>query len=299
MDEVDELSRKDECLLDKLGMRTFTWRRILAVGIVAASAAGCKSGSPGSSGGGSLQQAVNDFNARRYARAQERAEAIASKSKPGVREDAAYVAGLSAYELGQTEEAERHFVSAARSANAQTAARAKAMLGQVRLDQNRPQEAANLLAEAARAMDGADSERAARNAAIAYQRAGDEASAKKWASAAGAGTPARHSPGSTAGMPASGKSIRRGSAGSNADSGGFTLQVGAFREKSRAERAANEAKKLAERDGLGEVQIVPRRDERGKLMFVVQFGSFGTRAAAAAARAKLGRLDYIVALAQG
>ena len=43
------------------------------------------------------------------------------------------------------------------------------------------------------------------------------------------------------------------------------------------------------------MKIISRRDERGAMIYVVQFGWFPTRDSAAAARAKLGRLEYIVA----
>jgi septal ring-binding cell division protein DamX len=75
---------------------------------------------------------------------------------------------------------------------------------------------------------------------------------------------------------------------------GFALQVGAFTDKKRAQQAASEAEPLAKKDGLGPVRVIPRRDDRGKSLYLVQFGFFTSRDAASAARTRLGRLEYIV-----
>jgi septal ring-binding cell division protein DamX len=207
----------------------------------------------------------------------------------GQREDAAYVAGLAAYQLGDRDEAERRFILAARSPNSETAARSKAMLGQIRLDQHRPRDAAALFVEAAPNLHGEDARLCAYNAGVAYQQAGDNASARKWIAQSGGGSTARST--STTGSTSS--PVARSASTSSA--GGFTLQVGAFKEKSRAQKAAADAQKLATRDGLGSVKIQTRRDDRGGTLYVVQFGRFSTRDAAVAARVKLNRLDYIVA----
>ena len=52
---------------------------------------------------------------------------------------------------------------------------------------------------------------------------------------------------------------------------------------------------MASRNGLGSVRTVPSHDERGTRLYLVQVGEFPTRAAAAATRAQIGRLEYIVA----
>jgi cell division septation protein DedD len=249
--------------------------------MVCLSAAGCKSAQHN----GTLQTAVDDYNAQRYTQAHELAIEIEGQAKAGQREDAAYLAGLSAYQLRQTDEAERQLLIAAGSTNAQTSAKAKAMLGQVRLDQRRPREAAALLTETAQALDGEDARKAAYNAGVAYQQVGDSASSKKWLAMAGGATD----------QPVPMSSSSQVSAIGPTTGASFALQVGAFREKNRAKRAADDAAKLAQRDGLGQVRIVPQRDVRGKPLYLVQFGSFPTRGAAAAARAKLGKLEYIVA----
>src|SRR5262245_42268725 len=98
---------------------------------------------------GDMKTAVADFNNGRYTQSRDAATQAMGKSSGSAKDDAAYLAGLSAYQLGDTDEAERRWVVSANSSNEETAANSKAMLGQLRLDQNRPREAAELLSDAA------------------------------------------------------------------------------------------------------------------------------------------------------
>ncbi|MCA9296470.1 MAG: SPOR domain-containing protein, partial [Phycisphaerales bacterium] len=81
--------------------------------------------------------------------------------------------------------------------------------------------------------------------------------------------------------------------------GRFTLQAGAFRELDRAEVAARQAETIAAAHGLGRVTIVPRRDVRGRTLYLVQFGSFATRADASRRRDRIGNLEIIVTQTAG
>lgn len=236
-----------------------------------------------------LDQAVADFNAQRYAQAHEKAKSLSDRPSAPNRHDAAYIAGMSAFQLGMIEEADRQLQIAINSSNAHTSAQAKAVLGQIRLDQRRSRDAAELLCDASNSLDGEDKLKAAANASLAYQQMGDVDSARAWRMKAQGQTPQPiHASSSSSTLP---------TVESAPGSQGFTLQVGAFQEKKRAENAAKEALKLAQREGWGQVRIVPRRDSRGKATYLVQFGTFATRESAAAARARIGRLDYIVAVA--
>ena len=70
-----------------------------------------------------LKQALADYNAQRYAQAHEKAADVAAEAPAGARAQAAYLAGLSAYQLHELPEAEKHLIIAAASSDAQTAAR--------------------------------------------------------------------------------------------------------------------------------------------------------------------------------
>jgi tetratricopeptide (TPR) repeat protein len=212
-----------------------------------------------------MSRAVADYEAGRYETASGGAEEVMRSASGPQLENAAYLAGLSAYRLGRSDQAERRLMTAAGSNRPETAGKAKAMLGIIRLDQNRPREAIDLFEAAAGMLTGSDAERAREHAQLARSRAGepDSPGIHHYASAAGAGQ--------------------------------FALQVGAFRDADGAGRAAREAQTIADRAGLGPVRIVPGTDEQGGRLYLVQFGRFASRGAAATARAEIGTLEYIVA----
>ncbi|MHC4414458.1 MAG: tetratricopeptide repeat protein [Planctomycetota bacterium] len=226
---------------------------------------------------GDLERAVGDYRAARYEQAQQQAAEIEQATSGVLRDQATYLAGLCAYRMDDHDEARRRLAGVARSEDPVTAGNARAVLGLLLLEQQRYPEAAARLAEAYSALAGEDARHAAYHAARAYRAAGDEASAARWLEIARGGR-------------------RRLAVPERA--GAFTLQVGAFRQRRYAERAASDAAGVAERHGLTPVQIVPEGDERGRTLYLVQFGRFDSRAAAAAARSRLGELQFIVAAVQ-
>ena len=234
-------------------------------------AVGCQTTAPAEK----LAGAVREYRGGHYALAHRQATELMDRASGGLRFEAAYLGGLSAYRLGDLDEAQRQLVIAIGSTDPATAGKAQAMLGLVRAAQDRPLEAAALLRAASEALEGEDARQAARHAALAYQQAGRAAAADTWFRIAAAlAAPSRASaPPATA---------------------GFALQVGAFRERARAQQAAEDAAGLAERHGHGPVRIETGRDQRGRRLYLVRFGRFATRTAAANARSELGRLGYIV-----
>ena len=110
-----------------------------------------------------LSAAVSDYNAMNYSSAQRKASQVAKKSNGTLKDQAAYLSGLSAYKLGDLVEAELQLSKAVRSKDQTTAARAKAVLGLIRVDQDRPGDAAGLLSEASISMQGEDSRRGQRH----------------------------------------------------------------------------------------------------------------------------------------
>lgn len=185
-----------------------------------------------------------------------------------------YLAGLSAYQLGDEDEARRRLTAATTELDGQDAGKAWAALGLVELTQDRPGPAAEAFGAAWPALSGEDARQAARFAAAAHQQLGDEQAAADW------------------------DRIAAGPADVSPRPGSFTIQVGAFRQRDRAERAAVDAAEVAQGMGLAPVRIVTRSDQRGSVLFVVQLGTFGTRTEAASARQRFGNLQYIVAAQQ-
>ncbi|MBT8486528.1 MAG: hypothetical protein HKO59_08870 [Phycisphaerales bacterium] len=76
-------------------------------------------------------------------------------------------------------------------------------------------------------------------------------------------------------------------------SGPFTLQAGAFRDRSRARNLAADVSRL----GLGPARIIEKRVGWTGRLAVVQVGEFNSRPDAVSARQRVGRPDFIVAAA--
>ena len=229
--------------------------------------AGCTTTAPGFV---TLESALGDYHAQRFSRAQEQADAVSVGRDGSLRGRAEYLAGLSAYKLGNHDEARRRLAAAVVTLHGEEAARARAALGLVELARDRPAPAAEDFAAAWPGLSGEDARQAALFAAHAYEQAGDEAAAAEWTRA----RPDQPSP--------------------SAPDSGFTIQVGAFRERLRAERAAVDAAQITHDMGLAPVRIVTRNDQRGGVLYVVQMGSFGTRTEASTVRQRVGKLQYIV-----
>jgi len=237
-------------------------------GIAMITLAGCGF-TPTAGGADALNAAMNDYHAQRFTQAQKAADAVATGPDRALRGRADYLRGLCAYRLGHHDEARRRLAAATTGLDGVEAAKARAALGLVALAQHRPAEAAESFAAACPELGGQDAGQAALFAAVAFERAGDKESAARWDQVG------RESP-----------SPRRG---------GFTIQIGAFRQRERAERAAVEAADIAQEMGMAPVRIVTRTDHRRGVFYVVQLGSFQTRSEAAGARRRVGNLQYIVA----
>lgn len=260
--------------------------------------AGCESTPKASAG---LAGALSEYDAGRYDAAHTKAVAAMQGATGADREQAAYVAGLSAYRKRDYIEAEHRLTTAAASSDRTVAGRAKAALGLVCLAQNRPATGAVHLSEAARILDGSDASEAAFRAGVAYQLAGDESAAQRqFAYARTVESSSRVSGGRTSGGESGGRSggTSGGATGgnwANPPSGLFAIQVGAFSDITNARSAADQARRFADRHGLGEVRIIPKSDARQRTLYVVQFGRFTSRTSAEAALRQLAEPRYIIA----
>lgn len=223
-------------------------------------AAGCA----GSGSTGSLTAAIDACDEGRWTLALAEAEPIADSATHPDRAAASYVAGLAAHRLGDADDAERYLERAIATGDEEIRPRAEAELGLLRIDQGRDAEAARLLASATESLDGADRRAAARHAAEAARRAGDEANAARYAAMAGA-------------------------------SAGYTLQIGAYGTRARADHVARTLERETDRAGLGTPRVTVRDEGRGTRLYLVQVGRFDSRDEAAAERNRFGRADWFVA----
>ena len=180
--------------------------------------------------------------------------------------------------MGDLQQARQRLNLAVRSADSATAARARAALGLVAMRAGRHREAAELLETAAGGLQGDDARQAAYYALVASELAGNDARDGQAQPQAFNGPP-----------------VYAGRGGGGSEHARFTIQVGAFRDRTRAVEAAADAGPVARRHGLGPVSVVPVTDDRGKRLYLVQFGGFRTRSEAVNVRGRLGRLQFIIA----
>jgi len=265
--------------------------------------AGCAS-TPSTTSGSSLDAAIAAYESGRYAESLGDAERVANARIDATsRDEASYLAGMSAYRLGRDTEARRWLAAASTGSDPWLAGQALITLGSVELRQGNPREAARNFVRAAERLPDADESARARTAAgWAYRQANDDANARAQFALA---TVSSSGPGPA---PARGSALPEGSTPTLSDAarrsgdttppasaaGAFAIQAGAFRERARAESRATELAAKARELGLGSARIAAKPTAAGASVWVVQFGSFADRPSAERMKAKLGGANLSV-----
>lgn len=251
-----------------------TMQRFVTAGsialLVVMAGAGCQMSA---SNGTGLDQALADYDAGHYSMAHRRAMRAWRDASGVERDQAAYIAGLSALQHDDLEEAELRLSIAARSHDRQLAGRARAGLGMVHTQRGRSRDAGRFYAEAADLLDGDEAREARRLAKEAGYDSSDPDRVQVWRARAG---------------------DRSDDASSRQTTGRFALQIGVFSQADNAEEAVRRAREIARKSGHGPVRLVEQADARGRVFYRVQFGEFDNRHEASTARHQIGRLDLIV-----
>ena len=185
--------------------------------------------------------------------------------------EAAYLAGLSANEMGDLKQAVKYFTLATRGFDKGLVADANLMLGLAYSSQERWRPAADALLAAARALDGEEQARAYFYAAVAEQRLG------RWAMARDHLTQARTE---------SSDADFRQQIEDQLAVNGYTLQIGSYVEADNARDAAANLSAAARSQGLGEPRLVPHPARPGQTL--VHIGRFTTYNSAQSHRERLG-----------
>ena len=181
----------------------------------------------------------------------------AMQSEQGLpREEAAYIAGLSAAKRGDLEAATRDLQIAAASSDADLAARANASLGAVERARGEDSASRQAFRRASTSPDPLIADRAER-------LAGD---------ARGAG----------------------GAASTSGPSSGFVVQAGAFSTEQAARARASSLASTVRQAGFGDPRVVRIRSRDGKSLWAVQIGAFSDRRQAGAARDRLGHPEWAI-----
>ncbi len=123
--------------------------------LAVASSTACQSAQPDR-----LDGAITSYEAKNWKQSLEQSSAVQNDSSGIVRDQAAFLAGLSAYQLGNYSEAQTRFQISEQSMDAQTAGDSKVMLGDLMVHQKRYGDAANYYDAAADKLSGNSSRRA-------------------------------------------------------------------------------------------------------------------------------------------
>lgn len=224
-------------------------------------------------------RAMELFESGQHDQALREASAQARRSSGPTRDRASLVAGMSAYELDRVDDAERWLRPLIPSADAEVAGRAAATLGLINAGRGNFTAAAIDLASAGRKLQGEEAARANYHAAECYTISGRLDAAKRLYAMALTSTT---NPGTRARIEAR----LRPSA--------FTVQIGAFRDRVNADRAAGAAAERARPRGLPAPSIIDATDVTGRRLHLVQVGRFATRDLANTARLRLGGEAVVV-----
>ncbi len=218
-----------------------------------------------------LDDANSAYQRGDYEQAYSFASAIASAEPSLDSNEAAYVAGLAAGELGRTDKAVKYLRQAAEGFDKELAANAGVMLGLAYSTQERYALATDALLEAAPVLTGEDRAKAYFYAAVAQQKLG------RWANARDHFTLAR----AASADPAFRQQIEDQLAVN-----GYTLQLGSFTNLENAQAAADQIRQAALANKLGEPRMLPNPARPGQTL--VHLGRFTTFASAATYRDQLG-----------
>lgn len=249
------------------------WRLALfPLALAACLLAGCASGGPGEVFGLGEEEpteaAASLYERGQYQAAYDAASREYARARPPARDEAALIAGLSAFasfrqtkDTSQLDLAQGWLMPLEDHADAEIAGRAQATLGLIASARDNHTLAATKLTKAATKLDGNESAQASFHAGLAYQALGQAGPARRAYQVALA----------TATDPTLRQQVR-----ARLTRAGYTIQLGAFSRRDNAQQLAAEITPRAQSRGLGEVAIVSREDPTGRTLHLVQVGEFET-----------------------
>lgn len=253
-----------------------------------------------------ITKAQESYDAGRYEEAYKEAVAAYDSSASEVHEGAdgtsvaknedaaraAYLAGLSAYQLENYNDSERYLEAALGAGEGEVAGRAHAQLGAVALKERRYLDASDEYEQAAKLLSGEEAEKARQRADQARRQL--VASGPPAGSAAAGGASGSSSRAQGGSPPAGSDSMGAAAAAANAPKPVWTLQGGCFREKANAEKQAKALNTLTMSKGVGAARVVPQQDSALGTVYCIFIGEYPNRAAAEAARGSVGRPEFFV-----
>jgi len=259
---------------------------------------------------GQFSSAISRYEEGRYSAALAQSESVMRSENATTAAQGALIGAMSAYKLGQVDQAQRLARRAAEASDRATAGAALVLLADVQLVQKNPQEAAELYSKAADKLAGADAARARECAQQARDLAtpqaqttvvsvgkerenadvGDEARiapAPQWAYQ----TPAKETVATLKGeappatttttpTPVATAVARAQTSPSNSSVSGkiFTIRAGSYSSKSAAQKRATALTKDLRRSKAPQARVDTIHTTTGEELYAVRIGTWSTRA---------------------
>lgn len=243
------------------------------------------------------------YNAGKYAEAQDSAAAFAKTASGSEKERAQLIAGLAANARDRDYEAEPFLRPLLESSDQNISGRAGAAMGLIAQRAGKHAKAVELLTTSAGKLEGHQSARAWMYAGDSYRSLGEDAKSREaYAKAASLATSdatlkslidSRMVPPSVV----VGPTIKSGgskpaSPAASGSQGKYTLQVGAYGSRQRAQATADKLLQLTTSLGLGAPRVIDTT-AKGKTVTVVQIGRFPNQQAAESARRQVGSGAFV------
>jgi len=230
---------------------------------------GCASSGTGAAGGPSLAKITADYDAGHFQQAYDGAVTLSRRGDLATRDQASYLAGLSAYRMQNYLSVDRYLSPLLHAPDPAVAGRAAGTLGLADMERGNFREAATHFKDAAERLTGQEKAEAAYRAGLAYKEASLAGQARvQFLIARGA----------------SKDSAFQAKVERELKSNGFTLQLGVFAGRSNAESMAREFQNTAAAAQIGPAGILAGKGDRGETLYYVHVGLFNSFSAALRAR---------------
>lgn len=234
-------------------------------------AAGCagpgRSASP--AGSATIESITADYDAGRFQQAYTDAVTLSRRGDLATRDQASYLAGVSAYRMQQYASADRYLSPLVHSRDPEVAGRAAGTLGLADMERANFRDAATHFKQAADRLRGQEKAEAAYRAGLAYREANLAGQARvQFLIARGASNDAAF----------------QAKVDRELRSNGFTLQLGVFAGRSNAETAVDSFSRTPAAGQLGPASIMTGKGDRGETLYYVHVGIFNSFSAALRAR---------------
>lgn len=228
-----------------------------------------------------LAEVTEAYRAGRYSEAYAKAEDLSKRSAGLDKDRAGLIAGQAAHAMSNKANAERWLRPLTNSADREINGNANATLGLLAFNERRYAAASVMLSAAAGRLTGDDGARAALYAGDSYEQLAQPVQARSSFQKALA--------------MAQDVALRR-TIQDRLVQGPYTIQLGAFQTRDRATQIARQNQSTAQRAGLPTPVVVTATGGPGSQLFAVQVGTFTTRPAAEAAKARSGLQGVVISV---